>query len=48
VALGQDGDVLGHQTLCVETPTGPTNVGCGHGLQDTGSVVTTVDPIPSG
>jgi hypothetical protein len=48
VALGQHGDALGHQTLCVETPTGPTNVGCGHGLQDTSSVVTTVGPVPSG
>jgi hypothetical protein len=47
VALGSDGASLGHGTLCVEAPNGATNVGCGHGLQDVSSVVTTTDPVPS-
>ena len=48
VALGSDGTELGHGSLCISAPpSGPANVGCGHGLQDVSSVVTTLSPPPS-
>lgn len=48
VALSADGTELGHGNLCISAPpSGPANIGCGHGLQDVSSVVTTLSPPPS-
>jgi hypothetical protein len=42
VALGADGSQLDSAGLCVDEPAqGPSNFGCGHGLMDVSSVVTT-------
>ena len=48
VALAADGSQLGSGGLCLETPHGPTNTGCGHGLEGVSSVVSTLSPPPTG
>jgi hypothetical protein len=41
VAIGSDGAELGSGSLCVTTaPSGTDNLGCGHGLVDVSSIVT--------
>ena len=43
VAIGSDGVELGFGNLCVsQAPSGTDNVGCGHGLVDVSSIVTSV------
>jgi hypothetical protein len=47
VALGSDGTELGSGSLCVAVaPSGTDNVGCGHGLVDVSSIVTSSSEIP--
>jgi hypothetical protein len=47
VALGSDGAELGSGGLCIaEPPSGSDNVGCGHGLMDVSSVVTSLSGEP--
>ncbi len=49
VALAHDDSVLGAGNLCIAPGTdGPENIGCGHGLVDVSSVVTTLSPPPTG
>ena len=41
VALGSDGAELGSGSLCIsQAPSGTDNIGCGHGLVDVSSIVT--------
>jgi hypothetical protein len=48
VAVGSDGAELGSGSLCVSrAPSGPDNVGCGHGLVGVSSVVTSLSEPPS-
>jgi hypothetical protein len=48
VGLGSDGTELGSGSLCVAAaPTGTDNVGCGHGLVDVSSIVTSSSEPPS-
>ena len=48
VALGSNGAELGSGSLCIsQPPSGPDNVGCGHGLVDVSSVVTSFAEPPT-
>jgi hypothetical protein len=48
VALAPDGSVLDAGSLCVAAGSiGSDNIGCGHGLVDVSSVVTTLSPAPT-
>jgi hypothetical protein len=48
VAVGSGGAELAFGGLCVtRAPSGPDNVGCGHGLEDVSSVVTSLAEPPS-
>jgi hypothetical protein len=48
VALGDNGTELGSGGLCVsEPPERSDNVGCGHGLEDVSSVVSSLRPEPT-
>ena len=48
VAVASDGTAVDGGRLCVdEPPADAVNVGCGHGLVDVSSVVTTLEPPPS-
>jgi hypothetical protein len=48
VALGADGTPIDGGQLCVDAPpANATNTGCGHGLVDVSSVVTSLEPPPS-
>ena len=38
---------LGSGGLCLDTPHGATNTGCGHGLEGVSSVVSTLSPPPT-
>jgi len=47
VAIGSGGADLDSGGLCVEPPSGSTNVGCGHGLVNVSSVVTSLSGEPA-
>jgi hypothetical protein len=48
VALGSNGAELGSGSLCIsQPPSGPDNVGCGHGLEGVSSVVTSFAEPPA-